>query len=416
VDLTSDPLFCGSCTTPCDSSGGTIGTCVQGVCTSTCVSGWTACGGVCHYLPFDAQNCGSCGHACPVPSGGVAGCDQGKCTALCPPGTAACGGTCALLGDDPANCGGCGHACGATDVCVSGLCTPRASTVIASGLTGVTSLAFDGASIFFVDGAGVHTVPKPGGPVKDLAGASGKPAGVAVDTTYAYFTQNLGGAVLRVPKDGSSAPALVATATQPQGIVVLGDTVFWVSNISTDESIHQAPAVGGAATVFATVSDGSHIPSGLQQIATDGSSLVVGNEQAIYEVPVLPNGTAGTQVSFPAPGVTGGAGAIAAGGGEFCGFWSGLSGLGYYCSKGGFDLQLGEHPGPFVLPGCGFVFWNQAGAVPVVGTYVVADRDFLAGRRVQHTLTTDSAGPMIAYAQNVYFFNTAGEIRVLPVP
>jgi hypothetical protein len=280
----------------------------------------------------------------------------------------------------------------------------------------VTSLAVDTSSVFFVDAAGVHVVPKAGGAVKDLAGASGTPVRVALDATYAYFSQNVGGFVLRVPKDGSAPPSLVSAATQPQGLVVVGSTVYWVSTVYTDESIHQAPAAGGTATVFATVSDLTKHESGLHEIVTDGSSLYVANELAIYQVPILTGGGAGTPVSFTAPGNIGQAGDIAARQGEFCGAWAGLGELGYYCSKGGIDLAQGEYQGPFVLPTCGFVFWNRAGAFPVIGTYLIADRDLYASHRVQQTLTTDSAGPIVADGLNVVFFNTAGEIRVLPVP
>jgi hypothetical protein len=117
---------------------------------------------------------------------------------------------------EPANCGACGQACTGTDVCRLGACVPLASTLVATGLTGAVDLVADAVNLYFVDAAGVHFVPKTGGAVKDIAPATGNPVRVAEDGTYAYWSENMAGSIMRAPKDGSGTPSVVAAATLPQ--------------------------------------------------------------------------------------------------------------------------------------------------------------------------------------------------------
>jgi hypothetical protein len=196
----------------------------------------------------------------------------------------------------------------------------------------------------------------------------------------------------------------------------VGSTVYWVSNATNDESIHQAAANGGTATVFTTVSDQGHIADGLFELVSDGASLFVASEYAAYSIPILANGTAGTPVTVVGGGTGMVVGEIAGRSNEFCGMWSGLSGIGYTCQTGGFNFFPGENPGPFVLPTCGIVFSTKYGTATQFVPHLVADRDLYTGQRSQQTLTTDDVGPLITDGTNVYFFETGGSIRWLPIP
>ena len=61
---------------------------------------------------------------------------------------------------------------------------------------------------------------------------------LALDGTYVYWSNNLGGAVMRAPKDGSAAPSIVSTAVEPWGIVVAGSYVYFTDQNAT---IQRAP-------------------------------------------------------------------------------------------------------------------------------------------------------------------------------
>ncbi|WP_242395603.1 hypothetical protein [Anaeromyxobacter oryzisoli] len=84
---------------------------------TTCLTGETACGGVCVDLQSDASHCGACGVSC-----GLGTCSAGAC--VCDPGATECSGTtrCVNLRSDAANCGGCGKTCSEQEICSNGVC------------------------------------------------------------------------------------------------------------------------------------------------------------------------------------------------------------------------------------------------------------------------------------------------------
>ena len=94
------------------------GTCVDGICTSTCPGA---------DLMTDPNNCGSCGNVCPsinsTPICTNGTCGHGTCNAGygdCDPTRPGCETD---LMNDVGNCGGCGIVCDAGETCTSGTCT-----------------------------------------------------------------------------------------------------------------------------------------------------------------------------------------------------------------------------------------------------------------------------------------------------
>jgi hypothetical protein len=122
-----------SCTGPPSQNGGTINC-------STCGQNYAACGNYCVDLTSDPINCGTCGTACSagqVCRVGVCGaicpnsevCAKGVCVSVCPTGSVQCGAvganataSCTDVGSDPGNCGACGNVCPQGEGCFAGSC------------------------------------------------------------------------------------------------------------------------------------------------------------------------------------------------------------------------------------------------------------------------------------------------------
>ncbi len=110
LDLTRDPLNCGSVDNACASTQ----VCVSSTC--ACRPGFTADGsGGCVNLQTDAMNCGSVGNVC----GNV--CRGGSCASSCGPETQ-CDSSCTRTRNDILNCGACGTVCATNQVCVNSMC------------------------------------------------------------------------------------------------------------------------------------------------------------------------------------------------------------------------------------------------------------------------------------------------------
>jgi hypothetical protein len=74
------------------------------------------------------------------------------CTTSCPTGLTTCGGSCVNLQTDTANCGACGTVCGATRTCVAGACTGYPScaalrAAVPSAASGEYDLTVGGATV-----------------------------------------------------------------------------------------------------------------------------------------------------------------------------------------------------------------------------------------------------------------------------
>jgi len=135
VDVSNNPLSCGSCTNVCPALNATA-TCTAGVCgLGMCAPGFANCTGSrtgCTTSTNSIANCGGCGLACNLPNASP-DCPAGTCTiGSCNAGYADCDhmasdGCEVNVQNDTNNCGGCGAACNqaghASENCVGGACT-----------------------------------------------------------------------------------------------------------------------------------------------------------------------------------------------------------------------------------------------------------------------------------------------------
>jgi hypothetical protein len=131
VNLGTDAQHCSDCATSCDGPHGT-GSCSGAVCSISCAVNWGDCNGSlsdgCEVdLLNDKLHCSACTTVC-TPQGGSPSCNNGVCGIACDPGLGDCiaGGGCETdLGKDVLNCGGCGHVCSSahgTPSCTAGSC------------------------------------------------------------------------------------------------------------------------------------------------------------------------------------------------------------------------------------------------------------------------------------------------------
>ena len=65
--------------------------------------------------------------------------------------------------------------------------------------------------------------------VTDLATGQSLPVGVAVDGTHAYFANNMGSTICRVPKIGGAVEELASGQNGPFAVAVDNDAVYWVT-------------------------------------------------------------------------------------------------------------------------------------------------------------------------------------------
>jgi hypothetical protein len=131
VDATSDPRFCGDCSTACVAGHN----CVNGQC--TCSDTSISCAGNCYDPKTDKNHCGGCNTQC----GLFDECIDGQCVLSCSAyndtagyAFADCSGVCKDIAYDATNCGACGKACGAGQVCAAGKCSCDTGSDLCSGI------------------------------------------------------------------------------------------------------------------------------------------------------------------------------------------------------------------------------------------------------------------------------------------
>jgi hypothetical protein len=138
TDLGGDLSHCGACERACASAEVDELACSEGLCTSSCTSGWGNCeqpaapdadDGCETDLSASVDHCGDCGNSCTVDAVDQADCVDGACVIVqCELGYGDCDdepstGCETDLDSDLDHCGECSIACPAPQSCVSGVCT-----------------------------------------------------------------------------------------------------------------------------------------------------------------------------------------------------------------------------------------------------------------------------------------------------
>ena len=92
----------------------------------------------------------------------------------------------------------------------------------------------------------VLKVSKFGGTITTLASMQNVPNSIAVYGADAYWTNRVGGSVMRVPTGGGTATPLVPTGqTQAAGIAVDANFVYWATHVASVGTIAKSPLGGG---------------------------------------------------------------------------------------------------------------------------------------------------------------------------
>jgi|GEM_PF-1467261 len=137
IDTRTDRAHCGNCDTSCPDGE----VCSGSICTVSCVSGMSLCGGTCVDTRYDPNNCGECDAVCSIDHGAAA-CLDGICVlASCDESWGNCNytptdGCESNLSSDRLHCGACGTSCDWSEDCRVSNCEHC--------ITGRTGLLFDG--------------------------------------------------------------------------------------------------------------------------------------------------------------------------------------------------------------------------------------------------------------------------------
>ncbi|MBN2496851.1 MAG: choice-of-anchor D domain-containing protein [Deltaproteobacteria bacterium] len=140
------PVDCGDCGRACSSLHTDSLACANGLCSSSCVSGWANCSrpaapaaddGCETHADVDTAHCGGCNRSCSSSHTASVLCSGGLCSSSCEGGWANCGQPAYPAADDgceihtdvdTAHCGSCSRACSSLNAtslaCALGLCTP----------------------------------------------------------------------------------------------------------------------------------------------------------------------------------------------------------------------------------------------------------------------------------------------------
>jgi hypothetical protein len=232
-----------------------------------CRTGLTLCNGACVDLASDTINCGTCGNACVPGAHQSASCALGACVFACNTGFLDCAGTGASCAtdatSDPKSCGACGHDC-LGGVCSGGACQPVA---LASAQNDPFGLAIDSTYVYWTNQAGAAAlrVPITGGAAEVLNANLPSAAGIAVDSTNAYVALGASnGSIVAIPLSGGSTTTLASSQSSPLYVVVAGGQVYWTNAVSGG-SVMSVAVTGGSPSAIAT---GQSVPWGIAASAT----------------------------------------------------------------------------------------------------------------------------------------------------
>src|SRR5262249_54072453 len=152
-------------------------------------------------------------------------CSQGVCQRACPQGLALCDDDCVDTSRDDFNCGACGVTCNGS--CQASSCIATAWTNVPANKVG--ALYARAGDLYYADlaDAEILQASPSGGIATPVATNVPRASALAVDGGVLYWTDYLGGAVMRKTLPNGQ-PELISAATQP-GFLQLDDSeVFWL--------------------------------------------------------------------------------------------------------------------------------------------------------------------------------------------
>ncbi|HEY8080218.1 MAG TPA: hypothetical protein VIF62_39080, partial [Labilithrix sp.] len=146
--------------------------------------------------------------------------------------------------------------CGAKD-CLGGACNAGrcAPAILASNQAGARGIALHGDDVYWVtSGGALRRMPKHGGTVETLQSGGSKPVAIAVDDSGIYVTDEGSSEVDAITLDGSAATAIATGQTAPSGIALDATYVYYV----TAGEARRVPKNGSSVpTRLGTASDGA---------------------------------------------------------------------------------------------------------------------------------------------------------------
>jgi hypothetical protein len=223
-------------------------------------------------------------------------------------------------------------AIGCPQPCAGTIVDGRCVTTLATNQMQPRSIASDGVTVFWTNGAanGVMSVPVCGGHPMLIAVTADQPNAVAVDGTHVYWTETSSvkawskttgvvsiiapnqasaaglalapgeiywtddvadGGILRAPLDGGAPVTVVPYAGNPYALVVSPTTVYWYAYAG--DRIFYAPLTGGSQTLFFYDSN-----SGIAGLGIDQRSLYYTEQSSLGPLGVVPlDGGAATAIA-----------------------------------------------------------------------------------------------------------------------
>lgn len=108
-------------------------------------------------------------------------------------------------------------------------------TKLGGGPPIASNIALDMSTIYWSSSEGIHSMPRAGGNVTNLAPASAAVRALEVDDAHVYWTDDMARLVQRVKKDGTGKPEILAHNQKgPWGLALNAQYVYW-SNVDSGE-------------------------------------------------------------------------------------------------------------------------------------------------------------------------------------
>jgi hypothetical protein len=212
-----------------------------------------------------------------------------------------CGVTCTDLADDAENCGACGHACAPSALCVRGVCSSGATTIVPpSPGCGDLQLAVENGTIYWTDSARgtVKSQPTAGGSPTTLASNEAFPGLIRVSGSNLFWVTGTTPETIRKMSLPGNSPTDLVTAPPTIHFVVSddGQSLYYVDGAvgvganTVGAGVNRVPIAGGPPAMVAS--------GYATQLAIHGSTLAYGNGGELYIV-TLADGVVATCGSLP---------------------------------------------------------------------------------------------------------------------